>query len=169
MKMILASFALVANALLLYYQQSNFRLQQRAWVGVTIVTLKDRTDANKFPGAQFELTNSGATPAMQLNFTQSMAFASHDTGCPQPSDTTVQPLPGEIPLPVLGTVMAPTRLWMNVGAVDLGDGQFVVICGELEYTDIFSSTVRTTSLCIFYRRDEPASRAEACPTGNYMD
>lgn len=151
---VLAFVAVVLNAGLWYSQQSNFRRQTRAWVGLT-GGLSINIRANETGRITLTVKNTGPTPALNTSIQfwhdvkargQAVSF---QVPAPLPMASRSVIFPGETRVANINVVRDFTP--QEIGRLTSGDITIYVL-GRITYEDVFDRS-HTTDLCLFIRED----------------
>jgi hypothetical protein len=145
---------------------SDFKRDQRAWVGVGQYSIQAFDNKNPFK-LVIPFVNSGKTPAVLTERGVNYALVDHFVDGPPPDITYKFDKASAIaPQGIFAVNISNSAVPAAYDAINNGN-LFLYFMGEFRYHDIYSPDVHTTDFCLYY--DRTAKIMAFCPNGNDMN
>jgi len=166
-------FAGIGYAFITYLQwcdlRSNFKIEERAWVGISEYRFGEPDKAGERGPIEFKLLNTGKTPAIDVTLGTKTGAHSNPidwTQIPyshkfQWDGNDIGSLPPEAPRAIRVPIYIPAPGGEDaISEVFAGQGTFYV-AGSIRYRDVFSKDWRYTPYCFYVIKD--ATHPMICP------
>ncbi len=158
----------IAYAVVTYCQwqdlKDNFKVDERAWLGVKDVTLTLPLQVGHTVDISINTFNTGKTPAVDLGLVDTSVGHDEttiDRAAPSNDRTVVAPNNNHV------FYTQATYSDDGIRALMTGAAR-IYVRGHLQYKDIWGLSHETT-FCVYYPTGQPLSNFFNCTSGNYMN